>query len=101
MLAAILDPTSYSWNACAVPTLVTAGAMFLLGLVVMIRERGSREARQLAILAATICIWLFCSSLMYLSREQRVALAWAKTPSLAITSIPPPLYHFPPLVPRP
>ncbi|HYL06216.1 MAG TPA: EAL domain-containing protein [Thermoanaerobaculia bacterium] len=94
MLAAIFDSTSYSWNACAVPTLVTAGAMFLLGVVVMVRGRGSREALQLSILAATICIWLFCFSFMYLSREQRVALAWAKTAYLGITFIPTALYHF-------
>ncbi|HEV3455001.1 MAG TPA: PAS domain S-box protein, partial [Thermoanaerobaculia bacterium] len=100
MLGAILDPTSYSWNACAVPTLVTAGAMFLLGLVVMIRERGSREARQLAILAATICIWLFCFSLMYFSRERRVALAWARTAYLGIAFIPTALYHFTVVVTR-
>jgi diguanylate cyclase (GGDEF)-like protein/PAS domain S-box-containing protein len=100
MLGAILDPTSYSWNACAVPTLVTAVAMFLLGLAVMIRERGSREARQLAILAASICIWLFCFSLMYLSRERRVALAWARTAYLGIAFIPTALYHFTVVVTR-
>jgi diguanylate cyclase (GGDEF)-like protein/PAS domain S-box-containing protein len=94
ILAAIFDPTSYCWNACAVPTLVTAGAMLLLGVMMVVRERGSREAWQFSILAATICIWLFCFSLMYLSREQRVALAWAKTAYLGITFIPTALYHF-------
>jgi diguanylate cyclase (GGDEF)-like protein/PAS domain S-box-containing protein len=94
MLTAILDSSSYSWNVCALPLLVTAVAMFLLGMVVMVRERGSREAWQFSFLAATICIWLFCFSLMYLAVDRRVALVWAKTAYLGIAFIPAALYHF-------
>ncbi len=100
MFAAIFDSTSYLWNACAVPTLVTTGAMLLLAVVVMFRERGSREAWQLAVLAATICIWLFCFSFMYLARDERVALAWAKAAYLGIAGIPTALYHFTVVVTR-
>jgi diguanylate cyclase (GGDEF)-like protein/PAS domain S-box-containing protein len=100
MLAAIFESASYSWNTFALPLLVTAAAMFLLGAVVMVRERGSREARQFAFLAATICIWLFCFSLMYLAKDERVALAWAKSAYLGITFIPTALYHFTVVVTR-
>src|ERR1700688_2004785 len=100
MLAAIFESVSYSWNPFALPLLVTAAAMFLLGAVVMVRERGSREAWQFAFLAATICIWLFCFSFMYLSKDERVALAWAKSAYLGITFIPTALYHFTVVVTR-
>ena len=60
MLSSIFDPASYAFNACAVPTLATAGAMLLFGVVVLFRERGSREAAQFAVLAGTISLWLTC-----------------------------------------
>jgi len=89
-----IDPSWYCWNACAVPLLVTAVAMSLLGATVLVRGRGAREARHLAWLAAAICIWLFCFSFMYLSADARVALAWAKAAYLGIIFIPAALYHF-------
>jgi diguanylate cyclase (GGDEF)-like protein/PAS domain S-box-containing protein len=100
MLAAILDSSSYVFNSYAVPPLVTAAAMFLLGVVVMVRERGSREAWQFSLLAATICIWLVCFSFMYFSRQPEVALAWAKSAYLGIAFIPAALYHFTVVVTR-
>ena len=100
MLAALLDAASYSFNACALPTLITAAAMFVLGAIVLRRERGSREAWQFAALAATICIWLAGFSLMYLAREPRVALAWAKSAYLGVAFIPAALYHFTRVVTR-
>ena len=100
MLAAVFDPASYAWNVFALPLLLTAAAMFLLGVMVMVRERGSREAWQFAFLAATICIWLSCFSLMYLAKDTRVSLAWAKSAYLGITFIPTALYHFTVIVTR-
>jgi diguanylate cyclase (GGDEF)-like protein/PAS domain S-box-containing protein len=94
MLAAMVDSTSYAFNACAVPTLVTACAMFVLAVIVRARERGSREARHFTLLAATICIWLVCFSLMYLAKQERVALAWARAAYLGIAFIPAALFHF-------
>src|ERR1700720_4761888 len=100
MLAAVFDPASYAWNVFALPLLVTAAAMFLLGVMVMGRERGSREAWQFAFLAATICIWLSCFSLMYLAKDLRVSLAWAKSAYLGITFIPTAIYQFTVIVTR-
>jgi diguanylate cyclase (GGDEF)-like protein/PAS domain S-box-containing protein len=100
MLAALLDSASYAFNACVVPTLVTAAAMFVLGVIVMARERESREARHFALLAATICIWLVGFSLMYLAKQERVALVWARSAYLGIAFIPAALYHFTVVVTR-
>jgi diguanylate cyclase (GGDEF)-like protein/PAS domain S-box-containing protein len=94
MLSAIFDPASYAFNACAVPTLATAGAMLLFGVVVLLRERGSREALRFALLAGSISIWLTCFSIMYLSADARVALVWARSAYLGIGFIPTALYGF-------
>ncbi len=94
MLTTIFDSTRYFFNPYAVPTLATAGAMFLLGILVLVRERASREARQLCLLAAAICIWLVGFSLMYLSRQEQVALFWARAAYLGIAFIPAAIYSF-------
>lgn len=94
MLSAIFDPASYAFNACAVPTLATAGAMLLFAVVVLFRERGSREAAQFTLLAGTISFWLTCFSIMYLSADARVALVWARSAYLGIGFIPAALHGF-------
>jgi diguanylate cyclase (GGDEF)-like protein/PAS domain S-box-containing protein len=94
MLSSIFDPASYAFNACAVPTLATAGAMLLIGVVVLLRERGSREAVSFALLAGSISIWLTCFSVMYLAADSRVALVWARSAYLGIGFIPAALYGF-------
>jgi diguanylate cyclase (GGDEF)-like protein/PAS domain S-box-containing protein len=48
MLFAILDSTIHSGNAFAVPLLVAVAAILLLGVAVMLRERGSRAVRRFA-----------------------------------------------------
>jgi diguanylate cyclase (GGDEF)-like protein/PAS domain S-box-containing protein len=94
MLSAIFDPASYAFNACAVPTLATAGAMLLFAVVVLFRERGSREALQFTLLAGTISVWLTCFSIMYLSAGAGMALVWARSAYLGIGFIPAALYGF-------
>jgi diguanylate cyclase (GGDEF)-like protein/PAS domain S-box-containing protein len=93
-MAALFDPASYAFNAFAIPTLMTAGAMCVLGVAVLLRERGSAEARSFSLLAAAICIWLTCFSLMYLAAGEGVALVWARSAYLGIAFIPSALYHF-------
>jgi diguanylate cyclase (GGDEF)-like protein/PAS domain S-box-containing protein len=93
-MAALFDPASYAFNAFAIPTLMTVGAMCVLALAVLVRERGSAEARSFSLLAAAICIWLTCFSLMYLAAGEGVALVWARSAYLGIAFIPSALYHF-------
>ncbi|HXO19810.1 MAG TPA: histidine kinase N-terminal 7TM domain-containing protein, partial [Thermoanaerobaculia bacterium] len=100
MRASMLDPSSYAFNVCAVPTLATAGAMLLLAVVVLLRERGSREAGSFCLLAGAVSIWLACFSLMYLAVDGRVALVWAKSAYLGIGFIPAALYDFAVVVTR-
>jgi diguanylate cyclase (GGDEF)-like protein/PAS domain S-box-containing protein len=100
MRDAILDPSSYAFNLCAIPTLATAGAMLLLGVGVLFRERGSREARHFALLAGTVSVWLACFSVMYLAVDEKVAMVWARSAYLGIGLIPGALYGFTVVVTR-
>jgi diguanylate cyclase (GGDEF)-like protein/PAS domain S-box-containing protein len=96
----IFAAASYAPNPYAVPMLVTAGAMFLLGAVVLLRESGSREARHFALLAVPVSVWLACFSMMYLASSERVAMVWARSAYLGIGLIPAGLYGFTVVVTR-
>jgi diguanylate cyclase (GGDEF)-like protein/PAS domain S-box-containing protein len=78
----------------ALPPLATAGAMLLLGLFVLWRERASREGALFAVLAITVTVWLGCFSAMYLSSDEAVALFWARAAYLGITFIAPAAFSF-------
>ena len=90
----ILDPASYAFNAYAIPLLATMVAMLLLGVFVLFRERGSREAVCFSLVAGSISIWLGCFSVLYLAVDERVALVWARSAYLGICLIPAALYGF-------
>jgi diguanylate cyclase (GGDEF)-like protein/PAS domain S-box-containing protein len=90
----IFDPASYAFNAYAIPLLATMVAMLLLGVFVLFRERGSREAVCFSWVAGSISIWLACFSLLYLAADERVALVWARSAYLGICLIPGALYGF-------
>lgn len=94
MRSAIFDPASYAFNAYAIPTLATAGAMLLFGVFVLLRERGSREAVHFSLLAGGVSVWLACFSILYLAVDARVALVWARSAYLGICLIPGALYGF-------
>jgi diguanylate cyclase (GGDEF)-like protein/PAS domain S-box-containing protein len=96
----IFAATSYALNPYAIPTLATAGAMFLLGVVVLFRERGSREAWHFALLAGPVSVWLACFSMMYLASSERVAMVWARSAYLGVGLIPAGLYGFTVVVTR-
>jgi len=74
--------------------LATAVAMLLLGVFVVVRERGSRESVLFGVLAVTVTVWLGCFSAMYFASAERVALFWARTAYLGITFIAPAVLSF-------
>ncbi|HXB56021.1 MAG TPA: EAL domain-containing protein [Vicinamibacteria bacterium] len=90
----LLDPGSYAPSAYAVPLLVTAAATFLLGVSIVIRERASRVALLFCLIPLTIDVWLVCFSLMFLSIDPLVAVAWAKIAHAGIPFIAAAIYHF-------
>ena len=85
-----------SFNPHALPPLVTALAILLLGLIVVFREKGSRES--LLYLSYTIAAstWMFCVSVaLFLSlTSENVAYQWMTFANAGVTIIPAALYHF-------
>ena len=94
MLPYIFNPANYEFNPYAIPTFGTAAAIFLLGLLVLFRERGSLVSLLFLLVALTVGLWFFGFSWMYCAVDARVALWWAQTAHLGIVLIPSAVYHF-------
>jgi PAS domain S-box-containing protein len=94
MLASIFHPASYQFNPYAIPTFGTAAAIFLLGLLVLFRERGSRVSLLFSLVNLAVGLWLFGFSWMYCAVDPKVALWWTRAAHLGIVLIPSAIYHF-------
>ncbi|MGH7254182.1 MAG: histidine kinase N-terminal 7TM domain-containing protein, partial [Nitrospirales bacterium] len=90
----IFDPANYALSPYAGPPLVVALLLLALGLLVLIREGGSRTGMLFFVLSLTISVWLAASSVMYTAKDAGVALWWAKAAYLGTPFIPAAIYHF-------
>ena len=92
------DFGQYTLNALAIQTLITALAVFTLGIFAVSRERGSRVSVAFLFVMVTISVWLFAYSGMYCATSERTALWWAKSAYIGIALIPAAAYHYSVLV---
>jgi PAS domain S-box-containing protein len=94
MIAELLNPANYHFNWLAIPASLTATMMFVLGLVVLIRERHSRVSLSFFVMTAIAVVWLYGYSLIYSASTERIAAAWSFAGQFGVTFIPPSVYHF-------
>ncbi|HET6370917.1 MAG TPA: PAS domain S-box protein, partial [Nitrospiria bacterium] len=94
MIAQVIHYTSYVYNPYAIPTFLTAVAVLLLGVWVLIRERGASVGASLFQVSLTLAIWFFAFSFMYSSKDKQVALWWVRVAYIGVPFIPSALYHF-------
>lgn len=78
----------------AIPVLISAWAIFILGIFVVIREKASRISFSFLALTFSMGFWLFCFFGMYISSSETVAMFWAKIAYLGVLSIPSTIYLF-------
>ena len=87
-------PAKFVFNLHALPPLITAFSVLLLGLIVVIREKGSRVS--LLYLGYTLAVyaWLFSASIALFLSSEDAAYQWMKLANAGVTIIPIALYHF-------
>ncbi len=90
----LLDPANYALNSYAIPTFVTSAAILILGVAVLIRERGSRGSAAFFFMTLAGAVWFFGFSWMYCAIDEGVALWWAKAAYVGVSFIPSIVYHF-------
>jgi PAS domain S-box-containing protein len=88
------NPDNYALNIHALPTFVTSLAIAVLGLFVVVRERGSRISILFLATTLTIMVWQFAFSWMYCATDGQVAFIWAKIAYLSVPLIPAVICHF-------
>lgn len=93
-LLQILNADNYAFNIHALPTFITSLAILLLGLFVLVRERGSRVSVLFFLTTLTIMVWQLAFSLMYCAVNGQVAFLWAKIAYLSVPLIPAVICHF-------
>lgn len=86
--------SQYSFSPHAVPPLVTAFSILFLGLLVVIREKGSRVSLLYLLYTLTVELWLFSFSMTWLAASEQIAFWWLKVAHIGVTMLPAALYHF-------
>lgn len=94
MLIKIIDSTSYHFAIASVPTFITTIALLLLGIWVIIRERGTKISYSFFLIILSIDLWLFAFSFMYCVNTPEIAFWWAKAAYLGVPFIATTIYHF-------
>ncbi len=86
--------SNYSFNLHALPPLVTAFSILLLGLIVVAREKGSRVSLLYLVYTLAASGWMFCASMALFMSAEEMAFQWMKFANAGVAMIPASLYHF-------
>ncbi len=97
-MSALLKLSAYAYSVYALPTFIVAAACLVLGVAVVLRERGTRISLAFLAIVVLASTWLSSFSMMYLAVESATALAWGRLAYLSIPSLPPAIYLFSSLV---
>ena len=89
-----MDPSNYGINMFAFQTFLISVIVFMLGAMILFRERGSAVGVSYALCTLTIGIWLSTFSFMYSALNESTAFFWAKAAYLGVPFIPSAIYQF-------
>ena len=84
---------AYAFSPYAIPVALTTVLMLAFGARVLMR-RLSSVSISFFILCAAASEWLFCFAWMYSTKDQAVALHWARMAYIGVPLLPAAIYHF-------
>jgi PAS domain S-box-containing protein len=90
----LLNPANYTSNPSSIPTLITAAAIFVLGIVMAVRERATSAGYLFLVLTFCLSGWLACISLVFSSANEPTAMLWVKIEHFFVFIIPAAVYNF-------
>ena len=93
-MPSLFPQTGFSFNLPALPPLFTAAAIVVLGLIVVVRERGSRVSLYYLLYTLTASAWMFFAGIALSMTTENTAYRWMKFANAGVTMIPAALYHF-------
>jgi PAS domain S-box-containing protein len=86
--------SNFVFNFHALPPLITAFAILSLGLIVAVREKGSRVSLLYLGYTLAASAWMFCAAMALFMSSEDVALQWMRFANAGVTMMPAALYHF-------
>ncbi|HYP20476.1 MAG TPA: diguanylate cyclase [Chloroflexia bacterium] len=90
----LFDPANYWFTLHSLAPGATAAAVFLLGVVVALRERHSKVSLAFLLLTLPVGIWFLGATLLYASRWPEVATRWGTVILIAVPLIGPGALNF-------
>ncbi|MFB6347197.1 MAG: EAL domain-containing protein [bacterium] len=94
MINLVLDLGSYALTPHAIPTLLAAILLQILGVSVVILERGERTSLFFLLMTTALSSWLTMIGLVYFSTDVTVASFWSHAVFFGVCFIPTVLFHF-------
>ncbi len=88
MIMHLLDPDNYVVTIHAASSMLVGAAIAVLGVFVLIRERGSRIGVVFFAFSANICTWLVAFGAAYASLHEPQAIIWIRFAIIDIIFIP-------------
>ena len=88
MLEALLNPSNYAVSLHAAGPWLVGLLIVTLGIVALLRERGSKVSLAFGALTMSVALWLLSAGVLYFTLNEPVALWWAKVEHLGVVIIP-------------
>ncbi len=88
MLTEVLNLNNYAVSPHSVGPWVVGSLIAILGIVTLIRERGSKVSVAFYGLTMSVAIWLLFVGVLYSTLDEPLALWWAKVEHLGVVVIP-------------
>jgi PAS domain S-box-containing protein len=88
MLTEVLNPSNYAVSPHSAGPWVVGILIAILGIVALVRERGSKVSLAFCGLTMSVAIWLLSAGVLYSTLDEPLALRWAKVEHLGVVVIP-------------
>src|SRR5579862_7321023 len=91
---AILELSNYFYTFPAWPPFIVGACSLALGIIVLVRERGTYASRAFAGLCTGVAVWFLSIGMLYSARDSALALVMAQISTAAVAFIPTALLIF-------
>ena len=87
-MRSLLDLSNYFYTFTAWPPLIVGICSLLLGLIILVRERGTYASRTFLALSICVSLWLLSIGALYSARDPQLAFLIAQVGTIAVAFIP-------------
>ncbi len=86
--------SNYNFTPFALAVFLTSWITLAIGILVLIREKASRESLFFSLITLAIFFWLCPNSFIYASPDAETALSWSRLSFIGVSFIPSAFFQF-------